>query len=449
LEDAVRKRGDLVGVFGFDEEADFGFGARVAKEDAALGAEFTLGLFESIGDFRDAFDGEFFADVEVELDLGVFDEGLAELAEGFACGFDDAEDLEGGDEAVAGGGKVADNDVAGLFTAEVVIAFEHFFDDVFIADGDADDAASELGEGFIEAEVGHDGGDEGVVVEAIPLEEVDSEDGEDFVAIEEVAIFIAEEDAVGIAVVGEADVGLVFFGGLDEGFGVCAAAVVVDVVAIGGGVDGDDFGAELAEDLRGDFAGGAVGAIDDDFHAVEAFGEGEGVLSHHLVEACGVIEVGEASDAEADDGGGVHAFLKDDVFEAFFGFGGAFVAVALEDFEAVVFKGIVRGTNHDAGGGTEVSGEAGDGGSGDDAEEGDVHAAGGETGDDGCFEHIAGEAGVAAYEDAFAACFGKDLGDGFAEAQGDLWRDGVLVGDAANAISAEEVVHVFREVRLF
>ena len=47
------------------------------------------------------------------------------------------------------------------------------------------------------------------------------------------------------------------------------ADVAVDVEAVRLDADGDDLGAELPQRLGRDLVGGAVGAIDDDAHAVE------------------------------------------------------------------------------------------------------------------------------------------------------------------------------------
>ncbi len=85
----------------------------------------------------------------------------------------------------------------------------------------------------LEAGVAHDGGDEGVVRQAMPcLEHVQRGDGHDVVAVDQRAGFVAEQDAVGVAVVGDADVGAVFADLLAQHLRVHGAAVLVDVLAV-------------------------------------------------------------------------------------------------------------------------------------------------------------------------------------------------------------------------
>ena len=73
--------------------------------------------------------------------------------------------LQAGQDAVARGGVVREDDVAGLFAAEVEPAVAHFLQDVTVthpgfADGDAG-----IAEGDLQAEVAHDGGHQDVVLE--------------------------------------------------------------------------------------------------------------------------------------------------------------------------------------------------------------------------------------------------------------------------------------------
>ena len=61
--------------------------------------------------------------------------------------------------------------------------------------------------GATEAEVGHHGDDDGVVVQPAPLVQVDGADGDDLVAVDQLAIVVDGQHPVGVAVEGEAGVG--------------------------------------------------------------------------------------------------------------------------------------------------------------------------------------------------------------------------------------------------
>ena len=125
----------------------------------------------------------------------------------------------------------------------------------------------------------------------------------------------------------------------------------------------------------------------------------------------------------------------DDGFE----FVGELVAVRAEDFHAVVLVRVVRGGEHDAGCGAHGLGEVGDGGRGERADHEDVHAHRNEAAGEGGFEHVAGNAGVFADENAVAVRSGstQHLGHGFAHPQGDFGSDGKFVHAATNAVGSK------------
>ena len=147
-------------------------------------------------------------DAEIALGLGVFFENSFEFAERFA-GFDhDAQDLERTDDTVACGGVVAEDHVSALLAADIVSIAEHGFDDIAVADLGAEDFSTVGFERFIEPEVAHDGRNQGAAFEAAALKVIDCCDGHDLVAIDQLTVFVAEKDAVGIAVVGDTDMRL-------------------------------------------------------------------------------------------------------------------------------------------------------------------------------------------------------------------------------------------------
>jgi hypothetical protein len=87
---------------------------------------------------------------------------------------------------------------------------------------------------------------------------------------------VDREDAVTVAVEGEADLGLGGGDPLGQGLDVGGAAAGVDVAAVGLDPERLDLGAEAREDRRRRLEGGAVGAVEDDAAAGEV--EPEGLL---------------------------------------------------------------------------------------------------------------------------------------------------------------------------
>ncbi len=170
---------------------------------------------------------------------------------------------------------------------------EHLLEDVLVADGGAKHLdAGALERGF-EAHVGHGGGDDGGVGEKAAGLEVARGEEEDGVAVDDAAVLVGEEGAVGVAVEGDAERGFVVTDGAGDDLGVERAAVLVDVAAVGRGVGDDDVGAaELREELGGDGGGGSVGAVDDDAAVVEGEAGDGGEEEADVVGAVGFVDLG-------------------------------------------------------------------------------------------------------------------------------------------------------------
>ena len=74
-------------------------------------------------------------------------------------------DVQRGQQAVAGGGGVGEHDVAALLAAEGEVAGAQRLEHVAVADGGRHDLDAGVAHGVVEAEVAHDGGDDGVLAQ--------------------------------------------------------------------------------------------------------------------------------------------------------------------------------------------------------------------------------------------------------------------------------------------
>ena len=94
------------------------------------------------------------------------------------------------------------------------------------------------------------------------LVQIDGVDGDDLVAVDQRAVAVDGQDTVGVAVEREPGVGAVVDDGALEVARVSRAAALVDVGAVGLGVEHDDARAEPAQHVGGDGRRRPVGAVD-------------------------------------------------------------------------------------------------------------------------------------------------------------------------------------------
>ena len=153
----------------FDHDAGQGLGARETNHDAAGFAELFIAGADSGLDRVELFERAFFAKADVDQGLGENRQGVGERIEGGAFPHHDVEQAEHGQHAVASGGLFVENDVAGLFAADVGAEADHLFENVLIADGGTSELDAAGLEGQFEAEVGHDRRDDGIGGEGVAV----------------------------------------------------------------------------------------------------------------------------------------------------------------------------------------------------------------------------------------------------------------------------------------
>src|ERR1700722_13318447 len=260
---------DVVFVLGFDHDASERLGARIAQDHTTGLAEGVLGGGQLAGNFRKRIERRlgfyFYVDDFLGEDFQVGDQIVERTRES-----NDGGKFQGGQHAVAGGGVIEKQDVAGLLAAEVGADALHFFEDVAVADGGAGQLQPGFFEGAFEAEVGHGGADDDVAFEHVIRFEIAAGYEQYAVAIDQAAGGAGKNGAVGIAVESDAQDGAGFNDALLHCFRVQRAEAGVDVTAVRSAADGHHISAERAEQTRGESAGRAIGAVNDDLHPVQS-----------------------------------------------------------------------------------------------------------------------------------------------------------------------------------
>src|SRR5207245_3056038 len=94
--------------------------------------------------------------------------------------------------------------------------------------------------------IAHDRGHDGILLKPAATQKIDSCDGENLVAIHNLAVLVAKQDAISVAIMRDADVCVGFPDESLNFLGVDAATAVIDIRAVRLVVRDGDVGAELA-----------------------------------------------------------------------------------------------------------------------------------------------------------------------------------------------------------
>ena len=288
-----------------------------------------------------------------------------------------------------------------LLAAQTAIVLGHIFVDILIANGGLGIANAAGVKSLVKTKVTHNSGHHGVAFQ-LPLGlHILAQHIENMVAGDNIAVFIHTEAAVGVAIVGKANIQAVIHNELLQHLNVGGTGVVVDVDAVGLIVDHISLCAQGFEYQPGNVPGGAVGAIQAHFYALE------GIHSQADQVANVSVTAGHIVHSAADGillcvGQGGPLLAKEIQFSVKVGFhqfdGGFFhlFAVAVDEFDAVIVVRIVAGGDHHTAVEIIHPGHIGHGGGGGDVEQISVCAGSGKTGGQSVLKHITGAAGVLA-----------------------------------------------------
>ena len=196
-------------------------------------------------------------------------EQVAHFAHRAAAALHFRQHLQRRQQPVAGGREIRQHDMARLLAADVIAVPPHMLDHIAVAHPGADQRQFLGVKIAFEPEVRHDRGHKSAAFKFAALGPGGSDQRHELVAIDHLSLVVGDDDAVGVAVQGYADVGAQFLDLGAHGVGMRRAAFFVDVAAVGLVADLDDFGAQLPQGGGRHFIGGAIGGIDHHAKPIE------------------------------------------------------------------------------------------------------------------------------------------------------------------------------------
>ena len=331
----------------------------------------------------------------------------------------------------------AEHDVARLLAAQAIARRAHPLDHVAVANRRTFQLQAFRYQKFFKSQVGHHGGDDGVIGQSAPALPGPGDQAEHLVAVDHTAPLVAKHHAVGVAIKRDADIRAMSQDRLAQGFGVLGTTMVIDVDA--GRLDAqcDHFGAQFPQDAGRGLVGRAVGAIDDDFQPVQPQASGEGVLHRLDVASARVVQtVGAAQVARRRQA--VHLVAVHEGLDRAFGVVRQLEAVRAEQLDAVVLEGVVRGRDHDAEISPKRPRQVGYGRRRQRTDQDDIHANRDETGGQRRLQEIPRQAGILADHHGMAVVTADELAARrHAKAQGRLRGHRVQICLAAHAVGSK------------
>ena len=392
-------------VGGFHHNADKRLRAGLTNQNAAgvaqcLSHRLDGGLHSGIG-LRRLLVGH----ADIFQHLRIDGQRLGQLAHGQLFGQHDFHHLQAGQDAIAGAGVLAEDNVAALLTTDAAAVLGHVLVNILVAHSGLGVADALFVKGLVQTEVGHHGRDDGIVHQLAMFLQVAAIDVQNVVAGDDIALLVHAQAAVGVAVVGKADVEMILDHELLQALDVGGTGIVVDVQAVRLVVDDVGVGTQSIEHRLRDVPAGTVGAVQADLDSLEGVDAQADEVAHVAVAACHIVH--GAADVLAVGKGQLRPVLIEDVelavdvvLDQQQGLFGHLLAVAVDELDAVVVERVVAGRDHDAAVEVVHAGDVGHRGRRSDVQQIGVCAGGRQTGTKAVLKHVGAAAGVLADDDA-------------------------------------------------
>src|SRR5216684_2008549 len=421
--DFLRESFDFRLVLALDHHAREHLGTGVAHQQTPIAVETTLDRRDHLLDLGHRRKRNTFTHAHIFEHLR-HPAHRAQLAQRLAGFRHNREHEERGDQAIAGGGMIREDHVTGR-----------------VADLGANQAHAMVRERALEAEIAHDGADDGICVQTSLCRHPHTHQRHHVVAVEGVAMLVYQYCAVAVAVERDTN-GCAFahdsFAQLVE---MHRAAFEVDILAVRVHADCDDVGAEFVERVGANFVRRAIGAIDRDLEPLEGDRARHARLEEDKVAADRVVDSRRLADVGSRRARMLErTVVENQVLDTSFGFVVELEAFAREKLYAVIFERIVRRGDYDAGVGAHAAGQKRDSRCRQRPDEPYVDAHRTDSRRHRGLEHIARKACVLADQDPGMAPIGafEHMRERAAKPERGFRSYRFGVGDTANAVRAKQ-----------
>ena len=313
--------------------------------------------------------------------------------------------LETGQDAVTGAGVLREDDMTALLAADTAAVLSHVLVDVLVAHSSLGVANALLIERLVEAKVGHNSRDYGVVHQLAVLLHVAAVDVQNVVAGDDIAFLVHAQAAVSVAVKCKTNVQSVLYHELLQPLNMSRASVVVDVQAVRLVVDDIGIRTQSIKNRLSDIPACTVGAVQTNLHALEGIDAQRDQITHIAVTACHIVH--SASDVLAVSKGQLRPILIehmeltiDVVLHQQQGLFGHLLTVAVDQLDAVIVVGVVAGRDHNAAIKVIYTSNVSHGRRSSNVQQVGICAGSSQTSDQTILEHIRATAGILANDDA-------------------------------------------------
>ena len=288
----------------------------------------------------------------------------------------------------------------------------------------------------LQPEIRHHGGDDAGLGEPAVFLPALRDHRQQLVAVDQMAALIDQDDAIGVAVERDADIGAHLAHLAAQRFRRGGSAFLVDVESVGLDADRNDIGAQFPQRFRHHLVGGAVGAIDHHAQAVEAEVARQRALGEFDVAVMDAVDAAGAAETGALRQPLVERFIEQ-LLDLLLDVVGQLEALRAEQLDAVVLEQVMRGGNHHAEIGAHRLGQHRHRRRRHRAEQQHIHADRGEAGHHRVFDHVAGKPRILADDDAMAVLAALEHQPGRLPDLERQFRRDQAVGAAPNPVRPE------------